>query len=284
LKADGADVVLAQVEVVDANGNRCPTALNMIDFKLEGNAEWRGGLAQGPDNYILSKTLPVEGGVNRVIIRSTTNPGQIVLSASSEGLKPATLAFKSIPVKVNNGLSLNMPYDGLSSNLKRGPTPSGPSFTPSRLALEIASATAGSNADQVAASYDDNELSDWVNDGKISTAWVKYSLANEAVVSEVTLKLNNFRSRSYPIRILVDGVEVFNGVTPKSLGYCTLACKPTKGKTVTIQLASEASAKDDSKIGVEMGGKKLDDGVARNDANAKGTLSIIETEIYSKLK
>lgn len=283
LKADGADVLLAQIEVVDANGNRCPTALNMIDFKLEGNAEWRGGLAQGPDNYILSKTLPVEGGVNRVIIRSTTNPGQIVLSASSEGLKPATIAFKSTPVKVNNGLSLNMPHDGLGSYLKRGPTPAGPSFTPSRQALEIASATAGSNADQVAASYDDNELSDWVNDGKVSTAWVKYNLAKEAVVNEVTLKLNNFRSRTYPIRILVDGIEVFNGVTPRSLGYCTLVCKPTRGKTVTIQLADEASAKDDSKIGVEMGGKKLDDGVARNDANAKGTLSIIEAEIYSQL-
>ena len=108
-------------------------------------------------------------------------------------------------------------------------------------------------------------------------------MAKETVVNEVTLKLNNFRSRTYPIRILVDGIEVFNGVTPRSLGYCTLVCKPTRGKTVTIQLADEASAKDDSKIGVEMGGKKLDDGVARNDANAKGTLSIIEAEIYSKL-
>jgi hypothetical protein len=31
-----------------------------------------------------------------------------------------------------------------------------------------------------------------------------------------------------------------------------------------------------------MNGKKLDDGVARDDKNAKGTLSIIETEIYQK--
>jgi len=282
LKADGADVALAQIEVVDANGNRCPTALNMIDFTLEGDAEWRGGLAQGPDNYILARSLPVEGGVNRVIIRSTTKPGQIVLSAKSEGLKSATIALKSVPVKVTNGLSLDMPYDGLKSNLKRGPTPSGPSFKPSRVALPIVSATAGANADQAAASFDDNELSDWVNDGKVSTAWITYTLADAAVIDEVTLKLNNFRTRSYPVKILVDGVEVFNGITPKSLGYCTLICKPVKGKTVTIQLTNEASAKDDSSIGVEMGGKKLDDGVARNDANAKGTLSIIEAEIYTK--
>ena len=31
-------------------------------------------------------------------------------------------------------------------------------------------------------------------------------------------------------------------------------------------------------------GKKLDDGVARDDANAKGTLSIIEVEIYETVK
>src|SRR5690606_29053980 len=105
--------------------------------KLEGNAEWRGGLAQGPDNYILAKSLPVEGGVNRVIIRSTNKAGQIALTATSEGLKTAAIAFKSVPVKVENGLSLDMPADGLTSNLKRGPTPAGASFTPSRKTLKI---------------------------------------------------------------------------------------------------------------------------------------------------
>jgi len=69
LKADGADIAIVDVEVVDKDGNRCPTALNTINFELSGEAEWRGGLAQGPDNYILAKSLPVEGGVNRVLIR-----------------------------------------------------------------------------------------------------------------------------------------------------------------------------------------------------------------------
>ncbi|WP_207428715.1 sugar-binding domain-containing protein [Pedobacter sp. SYSU D00535] len=284
LKADGADVALVQVEVVDAQGNRCPTALNMIDFKLEGAAEWRGGLAQGPDNYILAKSLPVEGGVNRVLIRSTTQAGQIVLTANAEGLKSATVAFKSVPVKVTNGLSLDMPYDGLRPSLKRGPTPAGASFKPSRIAHQIVNATAGANSESVKASFDDNELSDWVNDGKISTAWIKYDLEKEGIVDEVTLKLNNFRSRSYPISISVDGKEVFRGNTPTTLGYCTLICEPTKGKSVTIRLTNENSGKDDSNIGTEVNGKKLDDGVARDDKNAKGTLSIIEAEIYSRVK
>ncbi|MFD2162158.1 glycoside hydrolase family 2 protein [Paradesertivirga mongoliensis] len=283
LKADGADVVLAQIEVVDAQGNRCPTALNMIDFKLEGPAEWRGGIAQGPDNYILSKSLPVEGGVNRVLIRSTTKPGQIVLSATSEGLKSATAAFKSSPVKVAGGLSLNMPDAGLSPSLKRGPTPAGPSFGPSRKALKIISATAGANSQRAAESFDDNELTDWVNDGRVENAWIKYTLAEDAVVNELALKLNNFRSRSYPIRILVDGKEVFNGLTPMSLGYCTIPVSPMKGKTVTVQLSGTGINESSSGYGVEVSGKRLDDGVARDDRGTRGTLSIIEAEVYQKL-
>jgi hypothetical protein len=283
VKGDGADVVLAQVEVVDAKGNRCPTALNMVDFKLEGPAEWRGGIAQGPDNYILAKSLPVEGGVNRVFIRSTTKPGQIVLTATSKGLKSATAAFKSVPVKVMDGLSLNMPYEGLKPALKRGPTPSSPSFIPARTSLKIVSATAGSNNDRASLSFDDNEGSNWVNDGKVSTGWIKYELANEAVIDEVSLKLNGFRSTSYPIKILVDGQEVFNGITPRSLGYCTIPVKSTKGKTVTVQLSGSTSVKADANAGVEVGGQKLEEGVTAVDPNAKGNLNIIEAEIYTKL-
>jgi beta-galactosidase len=50
--ADGHDLALVEVEVVDANGNRCPTALNMINYTLDGAAEWRGGMAMGPDNSL----------------------------------------------------------------------------------------------------------------------------------------------------------------------------------------------------------------------------------------
>ncbi len=76
LKADGHDLALVEVEVVDAAGNRCPTALNMIHFDLSGPAEWRGGIAQGPGNYILSKDLPVECGVNRILMADFHHTGR----------------------------------------------------------------------------------------------------------------------------------------------------------------------------------------------------------------
>ncbi|RZL50219.1 MAG: glycoside hydrolase family 2 protein [Pedobacter sp.] len=280
-KADGADLALVQVEVVDAAGNRCPIALNMINFEITGPAEWRGGLAQGPDNYILSKQLPVEGGVNRVLIRSTTTAGKINITAKAEGLKTATIALETLPVIVNNGLSTQFPADGLKSNLKRGATPVAQTYQVSRKAIKIVGATAGANNDKANLSYDDNELSDWVNDGALNTAWIKYNLAKVSTVTQVELKVNGFRTKAYPIRILVDDREVFKGNTVPSLGYFTAICKPTKGKTVTIQLlGSGKETAESAKIGVEVNGKKLDDGVERIETKSKGGLSIIETEIY----
>jgi hypothetical protein len=277
--ADGHDLALVEVEVVDAKGNRVPTALNMISFTMNGPAVWRGGMAMGPDNYTLTQAFPVEGGVNRALIRSTTDSGTIIIKATAEGLKEATLTLVSKSFDVQNGLTATLPSDGLPVNLERGPTPSTASFKPLRSPITVVSATAGANSDSVYRSFDDNELSDWVNDGTLSTAWVEYELEREATVNEITLKLNNFRSRTYPLRITVDGKEVFNDVTPRSLGYVTLTCKPQKGRKVRIQLSSVSNETAGNQM-VEVSGKKLDDGVARDDAKAKGNLSIIEAEIY----
>jgi hypothetical protein len=281
--ADGHDLSLIEVEVIDAKGNRCPTALNMINFTIEGPAEWRGGMAMGPDNYILAKSLPVENGVNRVLIRSATTAGKIMVKADADGLKGAALSLETKLFAKENGLAKLLPSDGLPSRLQRGPTPSGPSYGITRVSVDIVKATAGANSDSAFASFDDNELSDWHNDGKLSTAWIEYELQRETLVSEVVLKLNNFRSRSYPLRITIDGKELFADTTQRTLGYFTAVCKPQMGKRLRIELTSPADQPTDNRM-TEVSGKKLDDGVVRDDKDAKGTLSIIETEVYEKLK
>lgn len=277
--ANGQDMALVEAEVVDANGRRCPTALNMITYTMDGVGEWRGGMAMGTDNYILSRSFPVEGGVNRFMIRSTTQAGTINVQANTEGLKGAEIKLVTIPFFSNNGLASTLPSAGLPSRLDRGPTPATPSYTITRTPINIITATAGANADSAFASYDDNERTDWVNDGKLNTAWIEYELERAATISEITIKLNNFRTRRYPLIVTVDGKEVFNGSTETNLGYYTLHCKPIKGKKVKIQLSGNSDDKISS-AGVEVNGKKLDDGVSRNDANAKGTLSVIEVEVY----
>ena len=119
-KADGADVALVEIEVVDAQGRRCPLANNLIHYDLDGPAEWRGGIAQGPDNYILARDFPVECGVNRAILRSTLQPGRITLTASAEGLKGASVSFETMPFEVRGGLSDYVPGEHLAARLDRG--------------------------------------------------------------------------------------------------------------------------------------------------------------------
>lgn len=281
-KADGADLALIQVEVVDKNGNRCPTALNTISFTLDGPCEWRGGIAQGPGNYILSKKIPVEGGINRVFVRAGKTAGKITIKATSDGLMSDSLSLSTIAIEAINGLTESLPADGLTGNLAKGPTPTNPSYVVHRKAIKILSAEAGANSDKAQLSFDDNELSDWVNDGNISTAWIKYHLAEETTIDAVCLKLNGFRTKTYPLQIFVDGKEVFTERTKPNLGYFTANFKPQKGKTVTIKLADFGNEKEKTEIGTEVNGKKLNDGIERAETKQKGGLSIIEVEVYQK--
>jgi hypothetical protein len=280
LRADGADLALVDVEVIDAKGQRCPTALDTINFSLSGPALWRGGIAQGQDNFILSKSLPVENGVNRVIIRSMTTAGKIVLSATATGLKPASVAIVSHPVAVADGLSLEMPDAGLSSNLERGPTPPGASFTVSREPVRIVGVTAGANGEMGTKSFDDDEATDWSNDGKLSSAWIRYEFEHVASVGEVTLKLPAWRTRSYPIRITVDDQVVFTGDTPRSLGYVTIAFKPVRAKSLKIELTGSPQDVDAFGKIVELTGQKDSAAAGDQKSNGKGTLGIVEIEIY----
>ena len=107
--ADGADMTLIQVEVVDKDGQRCPLDNRTIQFTLKGQAEWRGGIAQGKNNHILDTNLPVECGINRALIRSTTAAGKVTLTAQAKGLLSASLTLETVPVKVTGGLSTYLP-------------------------------------------------------------------------------------------------------------------------------------------------------------------------------
>ena len=277
LRADGADLALLEVEVVDAAGQRNPIALDMVDFKVDGPAEWRGGIAQGPDNYILAKSLPVEGGVNRVFVRSTTQAGDIVVHASAKGLNGATLTLHALPVSVAGGLATQPASAGLPSYLGRGPTPSTPSYTVSRVAAQIVGATAGSNPENAAKSYDDDETTAWASAKGADQAWIAYTLARPALLTEATFKLSGWRERSYPVRISVDGTEVFKGNTPKGYGYVTLPLKPVRGSTVKVELVGIASEGDSLKL-VEVANQAIADTGANRTST--GVLSIVEAEFY----
>jgi hypothetical protein len=282
-RADGADLAMVDVEVIDDHGERCPTALDMIHFKLDGPADWRGGVAQDdarPDNYVLSKDLPVQCGVNRVLIRSTTRPGDITLTATAEGLAPATVKLTTKPVPESAGLSQENLAENLPSILDRAPGAAPVPLIPVRHSIPIASVTAGSNSDDASNTLDDDETTSWSSDGTLADAWIEYHLKQPTQISEVTMKLGGWRTKSYPLRITVDGKTVFEGETPRSLGYVTLPLKPTTGTAVRIAMAKAAEQERDGFDLVEVG-----DGATTQPATAatrasRGSLSIVEAELY----
>jgi beta-galactosidase len=109
LQADGADVVLIDVEAVDAKGMRVPTDDARVDFTCTGPAVWRGGYNSGKIDSTNNLWLNTELGVNRVAVRSGFAPGTIVVTARREGLKAAEVRVESKAVAVTDGLSTAMP-------------------------------------------------------------------------------------------------------------------------------------------------------------------------------
>lgn len=285
-KADGADLVLLQVEVADAEGNRCPLANNLIHFMVEGPAEWRGGIAQGSDNYILSEKLPVECGVNRALLRSSVTAGKVVVRAEAEGLASASLELVSSSVEVQNGLSTYIPGDDLEGSLDRGETPLSPSYVERAVDVAVLSAEAGINTEEACKSWDDNELSEWKNDGKASTAWIKYHLERIARVDEVCMKLTGWRMRSYPLEIYAGDELIWSGETEKSLGYVHLKVKPVPASEITIRL--KGSSKEDDAFGqiVEVAApvaNELDLFKAKDGDKTNHELRIVEVEFKENL-
>ncbi len=146
-------------------------------------------------------------------------------------------------------------------------------------------ATAGSNEKEAVNSYDDNELTEWKNDGRLSSGWIKYELEKDATISEIDLKLTGWRMRSYPIQIYVGDTKVWEGETQKSLGYINLQIPPTRGRFVTIKLTGASEDKDAFGGIVEVAAKsagELDLFKDPNATKADGQLRIVEAEFYSK--
>ena len=307
--ANGADMVLFQIEVVDRLGRRCPLDDRMVSFQLEGEATWIGGIAtlnnqamQRPDehrspdlldaaatknisdNYVGSMSLPVECGVNRILVRTTSKAGRINIKTTAEGVKPASLQVKSRAVKADG----YQPQLTLKGRLDRGETPLSLSYVEQASGIGIIAATAGYDSAHAYRSFDDNELSEWKNDGRLSSAWITYKLARKAIVDEICMKLTGWRLRSYPLDIYAGEQLIWSGETKRSLGYVHLT--PTQRvQTDEITIRLRGAGKDEDAFGgivevAEPAAGELDLFKAPNGADTKNELRIVEIEFLENLK
>ena len=282
IKADGADMVLFEVEVLDREGRRCPLDNRAVHFELWGEAKWIGGITTP------SQTLPVECGVTRVLVRTTTNAGDIHLSVCADGIAPAYVSLTSEGVETNGGVSEYLPQFTLPSRLDRGETPLTPSYVEQKRGIRIVSAKAGYDNEHTHFSFDDNELSEWKNDGRLSTAWITYKLEKKAAVDDICIKLTGWRLRSYPLEIYAGRQLIWSGETDRSLGYVHL--KPTrKVKSDEITIRLKGAGKDKDAFGgivevAEPAAGELDLFKAKGGADAKSELRIVEVEFLEQVE
>ena len=93
LNADKRDVSIIKVEVIDSNGNVVPTADNLVQFSIKGEGNIIGvgnGNPLDHDSFKASQRKAFNG-LCLAVVQSANNKGQIKISASSDGLKEASV-------------------------------------------------------------------------------------------------------------------------------------------------------------------------------------------------
>jgi beta-galactosidase len=96
INADGEDVSVVNVEVLDAQGRLVPTADNKVGFKITGMGALLG-VGNGDPNCQESDKEPrrsVFNGLAQLILQSTKQAGSIEIEAASEGDGPRLQAAK----------------------------------------------------------------------------------------------------------------------------------------------------------------------------------------------
>lgn len=305
-KADGADLAMVQVEVVDKQGRRCPLDNRDICFNMYGEGQWLGGIAvskkhydyshdvqnvttrtpsdrpmlkDNSGNYINSIVLPVECGVNRVLIRSTVNAGDINLYAFADSVKPAYTALTTQAVDADHYL----PQYSLPCRLDRGETPQTPSYKDVLTTVDIQKAIAGSSQETASQSYDDNEASEWKSDGQAKNAWITYQLGKRERVDEIAIKLTGWRNKIYPLQIFAGKKKVWEGLTYPTLGYVHIPiAKPVVASDFTIKMVGPSE--DSGKFGdiKELAGGKANELDRFVSNKSKVELRIVEVDLLKK--
>jgi beta-galactosidase len=105
IAADGEDVAILKVEVLDKQGRPVPTASNLIGFKVSGEGALIG-VGNGDPNCQESDKKPkrsLYNGLAQVIVQASRHSGEIRIEAVKEGwdgpeLTPAKLVITTKPV------------------------------------------------------------------------------------------------------------------------------------------------------------------------------------------
>ena len=97
IKADGQDLSFITVKVLDENGTLVPNSDNLIRFKISGEGKI-AGVDNGSQTSMESFKADFRKAFNGLclaVIQSTENAGEIILTATSDGLQEAKVVINS---------------------------------------------------------------------------------------------------------------------------------------------------------------------------------------------
>lgn len=99
LRADGEDVAVINVSVVDDAGLVIPTASNLLRFSVTENATILGVGNGDPSSHEPDKAQQrlAFNGLCQVIVQAGRSAGDVVFTAQAEGLPPARLTLNALP-------------------------------------------------------------------------------------------------------------------------------------------------------------------------------------------
>lgn len=97
LDADGSDVAVVRVEIVDAQGRVVPTADNEVQFSVSAGGEMIGVGNGNPSSHEPDRATKRKAfnGLCGVLVQTSTTPGPITLRASAKGLAAAAVQLEA---------------------------------------------------------------------------------------------------------------------------------------------------------------------------------------------
>jgi beta-galactosidase len=97
LAADGEDTIPVTVEILDDQGRLVPTADNEVIFQVQGQGEIAGVGNGDPSSHEPDKASKRRAfnGLCMALVRATDRPGEIILTAESQGLPKALVILRA---------------------------------------------------------------------------------------------------------------------------------------------------------------------------------------------
>ena len=98
ITSDGTDLSFITVKIEDKDGNICPMADNIVNFKIEGEATL-AAVGNGDPTSLTSfqaNNKEAFNGLCLLVVKSTEKSGEIKITATSDGLEPQTIILNSM--------------------------------------------------------------------------------------------------------------------------------------------------------------------------------------------